>query len=911
MSKILIIDDTQDNLIAISALLRNLIPGCVTITCQSGGEGISKARAESPDVILLDIVMPHMDGYEVCKRLKAESGLEYIPVIMLTAARTDPKSRIKGLDIGADAFLAKPIDEAELVAQVNVAIRIKKAEDRLRKEKDLLEEDVAKSNEDLEQADTRLRMALKSSNIGLFDWNLETDKVYFSPEWKSQIGYEEDEIADEFSKWENLLHPEDKDYVLSVLKDYLNGQRPDYEVEFRFQHKDGSFRWIFSRGELYRGEEQNPTHMLGCHIDITGRKISEEKLRFQSQLLDGVRESVIATDLKGNVMYWSKGAEVLYGHSAEEVMGKSITFIVEPPEEEKEKERILQVHKTGSWNGQSIQKRKDGSLFWADTFISLVTDENGTLSGLIGLDRDITEQVKDKSELKKSEERFRTLVETTTDWIWEMDGKAIFTYVSPKINEILGYEPKEIIGKTMFDLINDKEKERLSEFYDKHKPLLIPFSLFDLEHSHKNGHAVFLEVSGVPIMDEHGKLLGWRGINRDITDRKRAEDEKAKLEEKLRQSQKMEAIGTMAGGIAHDFNNILGIIVGNAEIGMSSVRESNPVHSNLEEILDACLRARDIVRQILSFSRQSMDELRPLNLGEIVKSSITLLRSSIPSTIEIRSDISSDSDTVYADLTQINQVILNLCANAAFAMQDKGGVMDIILENVALGRDDVIHYHGLTSGPYLKLTVRDTGDGIAPETLERIFDPYFTTKDIGKGTGMGLAMVLGIVKKHGGDITVDSEPGKGSAFYVLLPKFEEEAEPEIDSEKPLPRGSERILFVDDEEQLVLAAQHMFENLGYQVIAEQKPVQALEIFKEQPDSFDIVISDMTMPDMTGDMLAKEIMDVRPDMPVILCSGYSERISDAMVKELGIRAIMMKPALAYEIASTIRQIFDQRQ
>ncbi len=393
--------------------------------------------------------------------------------------------------------------------------------------------------------------------------------------------------------------------------------------------------------------------------------------------------------------------------------------------------------------------------------------------------------------------------------------------------------------------------------------------------------------------------------------RDKEEREKQNLQSQLLQTHKMESIGTLAGGIAHEFNNILGIIVGNTELAMGGIPEWNTAHYNLEEIKKSSLRAREIVKQILAFSRQTKHELKPINFSSIIDESIKFIRSSIPTTIEIKKYISARRDTINADPTQINQILLNLCNNAAYEMQDKGGVLEISLENVDLDENAVKSYDGLSPGNHVKLTVSDTGHGIEKENLEQIFDPFFTTKEVGKGTGMGLSVVHGIVKEHNGSITVQSEAGKGTAFHVLFPVIEDKVKSEIESEEAPAKGSERILFVDDEESLVLAAKKNLEDLGYDVITKRNPVEALELFKEHPDEFDLVITDMTMPEMTGDRFAKEIMKINPNTTIVVCTGHSDRMNEEQAKEMGINAYIMKPYLASEIATAIRQVFDNEK
>lgn len=388
----------------------------------------------------------------------------------------------------------------------------------------------------------------------------------------------------------------------------------------------------------------------------------------------------------------------------------------------------------------------------------------------------------------------------------------------------------------------------------------------------------------------------------------RAYEELRITQGQLVQAQKMEAIGTLAGGIAHDFNNILTAIIGYTELAREEVPEGSRVQANLQEVLKAGMRAKDLVQQILMFSRQSTQEQKPLQMDSIVEEGLKLLRASIPTTIEIRPNIQRECGTVLGDPTQIYQVLMNLCANAAHAMREKGGVLEVSLMNVDI--DAALAQHpDLKSGPYVRLTVSDTGHGMDRAVMERIFDPYFTTKEPGEGTGMGLAVVHGAVKSHGGAIAVDSEPGKGTTFHVYFPRMERGGAPEAEAAASIPTGSERILFVDDEKALVDMIKQMIESLGYKVAGRTSSIEALEAFRAQPDKFDLVITDQTMPNMTGEMLARKLLRIRPDIPIILCTGYSESITKEKVKAMGIRELIMKPVVRSELARIIRDVLDQ--
>lgn len=385
--------------------------------------------------------------------------------------------------------------------------------------------------------------------------------------------------------------------------------------------------------------------------------------------------------------------------------------------------------------------------------------------------------------------------------------------------------------------------------------------------------------------------------------------EREALEARLVQAQKMEAIGTLAGGIAHDFNNILAAIMGYTELTQHCVGEEE-ARRYVGEILKACDRARSLISQILTFSRKSECEMRLLDMGRLVEDSLELLRATLPSTIDIRTEISPEACTVLGDPTRMHQVLINLCANAAHAMRERGGILDIALENITLPHGTLSVHGELAPGSYVMLSVSDTGTGMAPSVVSQIFDPFFTTKERGSGTGLGLSVVYGIVKDRGGTVSVESKQGKGSVFRVYLPAVPGRIEGTGESLEAAYRGSERILFVDDEETLVEMAHEMLKNLGYEVIAERGSLDALNLFLDQPDRFDLIITDMTMPRMTGLDFARQALGVRPDIPVILCTGYSELITERSAKSLGIRELIKKPFTLADLSGAVRRVLDGR-
>ncbi len=386
--------------------------------------------------------------------------------------------------------------------------------------------------------------------------------------------------------------------------------------------------------------------------------------------------------------------------------------------------------------------------------------------------------------------------------------------------------------------------------------------------------------------------------------------DRTRLEGQLQQSQKMESIGTLSGGIAHDFNNIMGIILGNTELALEDVPDSNPAYKNLREIKKASQRASNIVKQLLSFSRKTDHKPQPIQIAAIIKDSLIFLRSTIPTFIHIEQDIFITDETIFADPTQINQIVMNLCINASHAMEQSGGTLTLSMEKVILDDHSVKDYPGLKSGDHVKITIGDTGPGIDPKFIGQIFDPYFTTKEIGKGSGMGLAVVHGIVKNHNGAISVESKPGKGSKFTILFPITK--VNPVIDSqiESRIPKGNETILFVDDEISIVKMVKKTFERLGYNVETANNPQNALEIFSINPDHFDLVITDMTMPHLTGVKLSEKLLAIRPDIPIIICTGHSNLVDEEKAKKMGVAALLMKPIKTSETAQIIRKVLDKQ-
>jgi PAS domain S-box-containing protein len=511
-----------------------------------------------------------------------------------------------------------------------------------------------------------------------------------------------------------------------------------------------------------------------------------------------------------------------------------------------------------------------------------------------------------KVKLKEKDENFRNLAENASDGILIATVNGSHVYANRRATELTGYNVSQLLKVCFNGTLGYDKNGRGSENWPDETSLPQKREI-TIESGEKG--TVSLEMTGTKTI--------WHGqpavlvLLRDITRLKRAEEEKKRLGAYLDQVRKMEALGTLAGGIAHDFNNLLCIILGFTELVIADLPGGSPNRSKLEKVLEACLRAKDVVKQILTFSRPDDVDLKPLKISPIIREALKFLRSSIPANIDIQLDIKAESDVVTADPVKINQVIINICNNAFYAMKEQGGVLEVILEAVNLAGTALIPGHQLKPGLYVRLTIRDTGPGMEPGVMQRIFEPYFTTKSVGEGTGMGLAVVHGIVKKHGGAVTVQSEPGKGSTFQVYFPGTGKEAIAGKDITLPgfVPKGHERILFVDDEESVGDIVKHMLEHLGYQVVVKFNGLEALELFKSGPDQFDMIITDMIMPKMTGTELAKEILNIKPGFPVIICTGFSEKIREQELQSLNIETLLLKPLIRQEVAQVIRKTLDK--
>ncbi len=630
------------------------------------------------------------------------------------------------------------------------------------------------------------------------------------------------------------------------------------------------------------------------------RELRANEKRYRA-LFDAASDVILISE-KGVFVDCNQKALEMFGCEREQIIGlRPEDLSPEQQPDGKESKEMADEKTIAALRGQQqffawTGKRYDGTLFDAEVSLKSIELDNKTL--ILCIARDVTK----RKHIEKQLLRQASAIEQAAEEVIIIDRHGVIEYVNPAFEAITGYGLEEVTGKDGDFFVADVD--------DPDPGTIAMWGAIDegvswrgrMKSTGKNGRLIVEEAIASPIVDSDGNRMGFVVIKRDMS-------EQVKVESMFRQTQKMEAIGTLAGGIAHDFNNILAAIFGFTEICLLEVDKDSPTRQKLEKILEAAGRARDLVKQILTFSRSADTPRQPVRLISIVKETVKLLTASLPSTIEIRANLLSE-EAVMADPTGLHQVLMNLCTNAAHAMRESGGVMEIGLITVELDLDFARLHPGITAGQFIKLSVSDTGHGMEDEVKERLFDPFFTTKAENEGSGMGLAVVHGIVSGCGGTMIVSSELGQGSTFNVYFPVHVMPVAPKKDLPGMLPGGSETILLVDDEEFIVEIGKQMLSQLGYAVITKMDSTEALAFIKEQPDDVDLLITDFTMPKMTGLELTSEVRKILPSLPIILCTGFNADLSEDDIKAAGVDEFVLKPVVRDDLGMLVRKVLDAK-
>jgi PAS domain S-box-containing protein len=762
-------------------------------------------------------------------------------------------------------------------------------------------------------SEEKYRTILESIEETYFELDLSGNFIFFSDPLCRALGYSRHELTG--MNYRRIIAPANFDEIYQTFHEIFITGNPKTMVNFKVITRNGEMRFAELSASLLHSLAGESIGFRGVWRDVTERiqaeqaiKESEQRYRRITSSITGYIFTVHVQDGRAVRTVHGPACVAVTGYTPEEFETDPYLWCTMVAEEDR---RMVQEHAFLILCGENVGliehriRRKDGDIRWVCNAPVLHYDSSGHLTSYDGVISDITERKLAEEELRKSEERYRITLQGMPDAVSIMRiSDARYLYVNDGFCTMTGFSCHEIIGKTMAELnlpAHSHDSETLLSAMNSTEGIQNVKACFRT----RVNQILDTLISARPIQYEGENCMIV--VLTDITALKRAEEQKQDLEIMLSQAQKMEAIGTLAGGIAHDFNNILTAIIGYTEMAMLCISDEVKATQKLNEAIKASERAKDLVCQILAFSRKSETKYESLALHSVVKESIKMLRALIPTTIEIRQD-TIDPVHVMADSTKIHQIIMNLCTNAAHSMQEAYGLLEVSLMHVELD-DDAAHPLELASGSYARLMVSDTGHGMPPEVAERIFEPYFTTKEKGRGTGLGLSVVHGIVKSHNGAITCMSEIGKGTVFDIYLPEIEA-AQETMDHIKhePCPVGVERILYVDDELIMVEVVEEMLQNLGYSVVARSSSVEALKLFQETPWEFDMVITDMTMPVMTGDMLARKMLEIRSDIPIILCTGYSEQISEEKALAMGISEFIMKPLDIHKLGGAVRKVID---
>ena len=662
--------------------------------------------------------------------------------------------------------------------------------------------------------------------------------------------------------------------------------------------KSGERRWVVLNADAVRDESGQIIYSTCVHVDITDRKSVDEALRKSEAklraMIEASRLAVVLIDRDGCVLESNAEHAARLNLTREQLLGKCVWDLLPESVRAHRKKKTEEVFATGiPFFGED---KRDG--VWIEYSIQpAIRNPDGDIEAVV-VEAQI---VNDRKALEERLWFMSSITEKLSDSIMVTDTDFRIIYCNPASEKLFGYTEKELIGKRP-DVLNAEPAGSTLQNQIYQKIATGETFLGEALNKRKDGSTFFCEFKVMPLTDEKGRIFAHAGLQRDVSDRKA-------LENHLQNAQRMEALGTLAGGIAHDFNNILFPIIGMSELLVEDHLPGSREHENLYEILKAGRRGSDLVKQILAFSRQAEHSLAPVRVQKILREVLDLVRKTIPANIRITQNIQNDCRLVMADPTQVHQVAMNLLINAYHAVEPAGGDIFVALEERALD-DESLKGLSVEAGRYVMFSVSDTGCGIGPADMDKIFEPYFTTKTADKGTGLGLAVVYGIVKEHGGDIRVHSEPGEGTIFQVCFPLMDQTGSAEDRVETiDFRGGTERILVVDDERPVAHIEKQILERLGYDVTLMLSSDDALDRFRQTPGEFDLVISDMSMPKMTGDRLARELISIRPDVPVIICTGFSEKIDKNKAINLGVKGFLMKPVVKSEMARMVRKVLDE--
>ncbi len=752
---------------------------------------------------------------------------------------------------------------------------------------------------ELEQSRALLEGIFLSAPIGI---GLVVDRSFqwLNTKFSTITGYGTDELT---GKNAGIVYADDEEFLrvgrekyeqISTSKDHTGS------VEALMRRKDGTrFPALLSSTPLDPADLSKG--VVFTLMDISRQKEDQQQLQQAMEewekTFDAIKDIITIQDADMHIVRANKAGREIRGGRYKSLVGRHCYTLLFGLRKPCKGCPVAATARDGLPHSKLMRYRGIDSRF--EVSCAPILDEQGKVQRLVHVARDVSDLVRAENERA----RLMTAIDQASECVCITDGQGHIQYVNPAFMKKLGKKTEELHGELLCRVADWEESESTRAM--REAVLLGIGWSGHLRRLGANETMLEEKVSVSPVRDKEGRLINFVAISRDIS-------REVALEGRLHQAMKMEAIGTLAGGIAHDFNNILSAVLGYAEMVNLQLSPDDPVKQDVSQIIAAGNRAAELVNQILTFSHKGEEDLRPAKLQFVVKEALKLLRSSLPTTIELRQNIDSSCSSVLADPTRIHQVLMNLCTNAKQAMGEHGGILQVTLQELnqeSVGSPNLPP--SIEQGRWLDLMVSDTGGGMEPNIREKIFDPFFTTKEKGEGTGLGLSVVHGIVKSHGGEIIVQSQPGKGSTFHIYLPVIDRELQEDTAAVRsPLPRGIERILVVDDEPLLVDIIGRTLISLGYSVLTCTDSRDALQQFYDHADAIDLIITDMTMPHLTGIELAQSVLAASPEMPIILCTGYSEYISADQARKIGVREFVAKPVDSKTLAEVVRKVLDDR-
>ncbi len=757
------------------------------------------------------------------------------------------------------------------------------------------------------QAEERFRQLAEALPQLVWTTNAEGECEYLSPQWLEYTGASmESQLG---LGWIEVIHPDDRTRTLEEKHRALDTKN-EFRVEYRIRRHDGCYRWFDTRAVPLRDAKGRIIKWIGSSTDIQDQREVQEELRKGEQRFRTVVETgpdAIFIQTRGCFAYLNPTAVRLFGAtSAEQLIGRSVLDHFHPDYRDAVRQRIQQLnqeHQVAPLVNEQIIRCNGEAV---DVEVSAVPFVYKGEHGALVFARDITLRKKVEQQLLLR----GSALKAAANSIAILDNRGEIIWINPAFTKLTGYDESEVFGKSLRLTRTEAQDEA---FYTGMWQSVITGNVWrgELQGRRKDGSVYTEEMTITPVYDEDRRITHFIAVKQDISARKTAEEDRKRLEAQLLQAQKMEAIGRFSGGIAHDFNNILAAVAGNARIASEELPPAHSARTQIEEIEKAVIRARDLVRRLLTFTRHEESVRVPMDLPLAIEEAVRMLRPLLPAMIEIRSRCIGPIPRISGDATQIHQIIMNLGTNAMYAMADLGGVLELDLEAVTIDATQARETPELSEGRFVRLTVCDTGCGMDDSTAEHIFEPFFTTKGVGEGTGLGLSMVHGIMKSHKGVITVYSLAGRGTIFRLYFPAMEAPNERTPTAPSTIPHGhGEHILYVDDEKALVTVSKMIIKKLGYQVTGFTNPAEALESFRANPNAYDAIISDYSMPGITGFNLIKSMRDIRPHFPAALASGYvRDQDTDAAFKA-GVKHFIAKPSTIDELANVLQQILSEK-